>query len=165
MSSDCKYLVRKTDKQRAQLVNVQHPLNERSQVTLRGIGRAAGLVRTGVTYAVLPPSRESFIYHSHKREEEWVFIISGSGTAIIDGDEFPVSAGDFMGFPTPSVAHTLINSSEDDLIYLMGGESKHFEIGEFPNLGKLLIRDGREAFMVDKGSFVEFPPKSEELDP
>jgi uncharacterized cupin superfamily protein len=42
-------------------------------------------------------------------EEEWLYILSGRGVAQIDGKEYEVWPGDFMGFATPSVAHLLKN--------------------------------------------------------
>ncbi|HEU0047499.1 MAG TPA: hypothetical protein VFQ43_07835 [Nitrososphaera sp.] len=47
-----------------------------------------------------------------------------------------------MGFPTPSVAHHLRNPSDEDLVYLMGGENLDVEIADFPRLGKRLLRRG-----------------------
>jgi uncharacterized cupin superfamily protein len=120
-----------------------------SEISLRVLGRAAGLERIGVSHAILPAGRESLIYHSHTAEEEWLYILSGRGAARIDGEDLEVSAGDFMGFPTPSVPHTLTNTGESDLVYLMGGESRSLEIAEFPDLGKLAIRDGRKGFIID----------------
>ena len=52
----------------------------------------------------LPPGKDSFAYHAHLIEEEWVYIISGTGVAEIDGEETTVGPGDFMGFATPGVA-------------------------------------------------------------
>ncbi len=72
-----------------------------------------------------------------------MFMLSGRGVAEIDGGEHEVGPGDFMGFPTPSVAHHLRNDSDDDLVYLVGGERKEMEIAEFPRLGKVVIRVGR----------------------
>ena len=138
-----------------------HPLNPNSLITGTQLGKLTGLKRTGVNLAKIPPGKESFIYHSHHREEEWLYIISGKGIAEIDDEEFEVNAGDFMGFPTPSVAHHLLNPYEEDLIYLMGGENLDVEIADFPRLGKRMIRresdmqmyniaDGRRLFEAEK---------------
>ena len=72
----------------------------------------AGLRRTALSLARVPPGRESFIYHSHEHDEEFLFILSGRGRAEIDGEIIEVGPGDFMGFPTPSVAHHLTNPYE-----------------------------------------------------
>lgn len=45
-----------------------------------------------------------------------------------------------MGFPTPSVAHHLRNTGNEDLVYLTGGENLDVEIAEFPRLGKRMLR-------------------------
>lgn len=126
-----------------------HPWNPNSLVTGTRMSRLAGLQRVGVSKVTLQAGKESFIYHSHHREEEWLYILSGKGIARIDEQEFEVVAGDFMGFPTPSVAHHLSNRFAEDLVYLMGGESKNVEIADFPDLGKRMLRRGTEVEIFD----------------
>jgi uncharacterized cupin superfamily protein len=106
----------------------------------------------------VPAGKESFIYHSHYREEEWIYIISGRGVAEIDGEEFEVAAGDFMGFPTPGVAHHLRNPYDEDLVYLVGGENHEVEIADFPRLGKRMIRRGQDAEIYDTSDAHSFGP-------
>lgn len=119
-----------------------HPWNSNSQISGTHLSPFVGLKRVGISLAKIPPGKESFIYHSHHREEEWIYIISGRGVADIDGEEFEVGAGDFMGFPTPSVAHHLRNPYSEHLVYLMGGENLDIEIADFPRLGKRMLRLG-----------------------
>jgi uncharacterized cupin superfamily protein len=121
-----------------------HPWNAISEITGTHLSGLAGLVRTGVSIVRIPPGKESFAYHMHHREEEWIYIIAGQGLAIIDDEEYEMGAGDFVAFPTPSVPHQMTNRSEDDLIYLMGGENKNYEIADFPTLDKRMIRRGTE---------------------
>lgn len=119
-----------------------HPWNPNSEISGTYLGRTVGLKRTGVNFARIAPGKESFVYHSHYCEEEWIYILSGKGIAEIDGDEFEVGSGDFIGFPTPSVAHHLRNTGDEDLVYLMGGENLDVEIADFPKLGKRMLRRG-----------------------
>ncbi|MEQ8963557.1 MAG: cupin domain-containing protein [Coleofasciculus sp. C2-GNP5-27] len=126
-----------------------HPWNPNSEISGTYLGRTVGLKRTGVNFARIAPGKESFVYHSHYREEEWIYILSGKGIAEIDGDEFEVVSGDFMGFPTPSVAHHLRNTGDEDLVYLMGGENLDIEIAEFPKLGKRMLRRGNTIEIYD----------------
>ncbi len=121
-----------------------HPWNPRSEIRGTRMSELAGLSRTGVSLVRVPPGRESFVYHLHHREEEWIYILAGTGTAQIDGAEYAVGPGDFMGFATPSVAHHLVNSGEQDLVYLVGGENRTFEIADFPNHNRRMIRRGPE---------------------
>lgn len=124
----------------ANLQSFSHPWNPNSELAGMQLGKTVGLQRTGINFIKVPPGKESFIYHSHHREEEWIYILSGQGVAEIDEAEFEVGAGDFMGFPTPSVAHHLKNTGEEDLVYLAGGENLDVEIAEFPRLKKRMIR-------------------------
>lgn len=133
-----------------------HPLNSNSEIYLRALGNAVGLKRIGVSIARVPPGKESFIYHAHRNEEEWIYILSGRGIAEIADQEYEVESGDFMGFGIPQPPHHLRNSFEEDLVYLIGGEKVSFDIGVFPRLGKRAIRDGEEAYIVDESSLQSF---------
>jgi uncharacterized cupin superfamily protein len=119
-----------------------HPWNPKSQLIGVQLSRAIGLKRTGVSIARILPGKESFVYHSHQSEEEWLYILSGRGIAEIDSEEIDVAAGAFMAFPTPSVPHHLKNPFDQDLVYLIGGENREMEIADFPRLGKRMIRNG-----------------------
>ena len=126
-----------------------HPWNPNSLVSGTRMSRLAGLQRIGVSKVTVPAGKESFIYHSHHCEEEWIYILSGKGIAIIDAQEYEVEPGDFMGFPAPSVAHHLKNPFDADLVYLMGGETKDVEIADFPDLDKRMVRRGAEIEVFD----------------
>ncbi|MBD1997878.1 cupin domain-containing protein [Leptolyngbya sp. FACHB-541] len=140
------------------LQNFSHPWNPNSELAGMQLGKTVGLQRTGVNFIKVPPGKESFIYHSHHREEEWIYVLSGDGVAEIDGSEFEVSAGDFMGFPTPSVAHHLRNTGTQDLVYLAGGENLDVEIAEFPRLGKRMIRREEAVEIYDFSDAKPFEP-------
>ena len=134
-----------------------HPWNPNSQISWVQLSRAAGLKRTGVSLARIAPGKESFVYHSHQFEEEWIYILSGTGTAEIEGEECAVGPGDFMGFPAPSVAHHLRNSGSEDLVYLMGGENREVEIADFPRLGRRMVRIGDQVQIYNTADAKPFP--------
>jgi uncharacterized cupin superfamily protein len=106
----------------------------------------------------MPPGKESFVYHSHHHEEEWLYILSGRGIAEIDGEELVVNAGDFMAFPTPSVPHHLKNPFDEELVYLMGGENREIEVADFPRLGKRMVRSGEKIEVYDMATAKPFGP-------
>jgi uncharacterized cupin superfamily protein len=127
---------------------------------MRSLGDAVGLERLGVHLMRVPPGKESFVYHVHHTEEEFVYILSGRGIAEIGDEQIEVGPGDFMGFPTPSVGHHLRNPFEEDLVYLAGGERRAAEIADFPRLGKRLVRVGMNISIHrtdDVEGFAEFP--------
>jgi uncharacterized cupin superfamily protein len=149
------YLLRAADiASRAQTFS--HPWNPASQITGYQMAKSTGLRRTGVNLARIAPGKESFVYHAHWQEEEWLYILEGRGMARIDGIEYEVGPGDFMAFPTPGVAHHLRNPFETDLVDLMGGENRDAEVADFPDLGKRVFRNakGVDVFnLKDAGSF------------
>ena len=135
-----------------------HPWNPNSEIVGTRLSSLVGLSRTGVSLLRIPAGKESFVYHSHHREEEWIYVISGHGIAEIDDEEFEVSTGDFMGFPTPSVAHHLRNPYEEDLLYLVGGENRDVEVADFPRLSKRMLRRGQDVEVYEASDARSFGP-------
>ena len=124
------------EREKKGLETFSHPLNPgRSEMRTISLSDAVGLQRIGVHLA----------YHTHLREEEWLFVLSGRGRMEVDGKMRELGPGDFCGFVTPSVPHQLSNPHGDDLVYLTGGERTSIEVAEFPRLRKLMVRTGMEA--------------------
>lgn len=135
-----------------------HPWNPGSEMHGTQLARSVGLKRTGVNFIRVPAGKESYVYHSHQCEEEWVYLLSGRAIALIDDAEYEVGAGDFIGFPAPSVAHLLRNPGPGDLVYLCGGENRDFEVADFPKLGKRMIRTGNHVEIYDSADAKPFGP-------
>ena len=135
------HLIRRADVQAGE-DTFSHPWNPDSEIIGTHLSGLAGLTRTGVSLVRIPQGKESFAYHLHHREEEWIYVLSGRGVAHIDGKDYDMDSGDFVAFPTPSVAHLMKNPFEEDLVYLMGGESLDYEIADFPTLDRRMVRTG-----------------------
>jgi uncharacterized cupin superfamily protein len=148
----------KADEVAERASSFSHPWNPNSEIIGTRLSTLVGLSRIGVSLVRIPPGKESFVYHSHYREEEWIYIISGHGIAEIDDEEFEVSTGDFMGFPTPSVAHHLRNPYEEDLLYLVGGENRDVEVADFPRLSKRTLRRGQDVEVYEASDARGFGP-------
>lgn len=139
-----------------------HPWNDKSEISGTRMSELAGLSRTGVSHVRIKPGKESFAYHLHHYEEEWIYILSGRALATIDGNEYEMSAGDFVAFPTPSVAHQMANPFDEDLVYLMGGETLNHEVADFPALGKRMVRTGEEISIYNLADGRPFGPLADE---
>jgi uncharacterized cupin superfamily protein len=135
-----------------------HPWNANSLMHGTQLARSVGLKRTGVNFIRVPAGKESYVYHSHQHEEEWIYVLSGKAIALIDDTEFEVAAGDFIGFPAPQVAHLMRNPGPDDLVYLAGGENREFDIAEFPALRKRMVRSGKHVDIYDAADAQPFGP-------
>ncbi|EDX71398.1 Cupin domain protein [Coleofasciculus chthonoplastes PCC 7420] len=156
MTDEQHSLLKASDINSMEAFEFRHPLNPNSEIYLRFLGRAVGLKRIGVTIARVPPGKESFIYHAHQNEEEWVYILSGRGIAEIGDREYEVEPGDFMGFGLPQQPHHLRNPFDEDLVYLIGGEAGRLDIAIFPRMGKRVIRDGESAYIFDESALQLF---------
>ena len=143
----------------------RHPLNPQSEIHMRSLSALAGLQRMGLHIGRVSPGRESFVYHYHHYEEEFIYILSGRGVAEIGEETHEVGPGDCMLFTALSVGHHLRNPFDTDLVYLMGGENREFEIGEFPRLRKRAIFDKAtgSAYIIDAHAVQPFVPRSEEV--
>lgn len=114
-------------------------LNPNSLFRAAALSRLAGMERAHVSLVRLPPGKDSFAYHAHMLEEEWIYIISGRAIAEIDGKESEVGPGDFMGFAAPGAPHLLKNRFEEECVYLMGGEDKPIDVVSYPDLNKRFL--------------------------
>jgi len=134
----------------------RHPHNPDSNIVLRSLGDAAGLERTAVMLGRIAAGAESFVYHSHERDEEFLYILSGRGRLEIDGIFTEIGPGDFVGFPTPSAAHHLVNAFEEDLVYLMCGERSGMDVTHFPRLGKTGLSAPSGFFYIEDAALQPF---------
>jgi uncharacterized cupin superfamily protein len=142
-------LFRAADHAKVKEETQSHPLNPNSQIRGVSLSGQVGMQRLGIHLLRIAPGKESFIFHTHQAEEEFLYILSGRGIAEIDDESFEVGPGDFMGFPTPSVGHHLRNPFDEDLVYISGGERRAVEVADFPRIGKRLVRFGMQASIYD----------------
>ena len=144
MAATPKHLVRADDRDARDSVCIRHPFNPSSEVHLQRLAERTGMERVAVTLVRVPPGWERFILHAHLLLEEFLYILEGSGTAVIGGAQVTGGPGDFMGFPIDGTPHTLRNCGSTDLVYLMGGERGPVDVAHFPSVGKTLVFSQRE---------------------
>jgi uncharacterized cupin superfamily protein len=119
-------------------------LNPDSAFSIFRLGLRGGLERAGISVVRLDPGKESFAYHAHRLEEEWLFILDGAALCRIDGKDETLRAGDFVGFPAPSVPHLLKNPFDEPCTYLVGGSRPAMDIIDYPDMGKSFAMHGDE---------------------
>lgn len=150
--ADPKHIVRTEGLDWAQARHSRHPFNPASEMRMVGLGDGTGMTRIGVNLIRIPPGKESFIPHAHALEEECVFVLSGAGQVVLDGEPHAVGAGDFVGFPIDGVVHSLVNTGDEDLVYLTAGQRSAVEVAHMPTIGKTAVfRPGRISMMGDAG--------------
>jgi uncharacterized cupin superfamily protein len=65
----------------------------------RALGDVFGLKNFGVNLTRLAPGAQSALKHRHSRQDEFVFILEGEPTLLLDADEITLRAGTVRRFP------------------------------------------------------------------
>ena len=76
-------------------------------------------------------------------------ILEGSGEYRFDDTKYNVEAGDVLGAPVggPENAHQLVNTGTVTLKYLSISSKSAFDICEYPDSGKFMVRSGQFRFI------------------
>jgi uncharacterized cupin superfamily protein len=88
---------------------------------------ATGLTQMGVSVRSVEPGFAGTNRHFHSVEEEWSYVLSGSGTLRIGPLRVAVRAGHFAGFPPGPRPHHFIAEGNVPLVFLEGGERRPAE--------------------------------------
>jgi uncharacterized cupin superfamily protein len=100
----------------------------------RKLGDIFGLTNFGVNLTELDPGSASSVLHYHTKQDEFIYILNGTGTVRYGREEFLVSAGDCIGFKAGTgVGHQLVNRSGKPVVYLEIGDRTPNDDGVFPN--------------------------------
>jgi uncharacterized cupin superfamily protein len=137
-------------------VNV-HQFNKKAIRHTRSLGDCLGLSTIGVHLVRLEPGNESTQFHFHHCDEEFIYILEGSGVAEIGDEEYRVSAGDFMGFCQASLPHSMHNPNSEDLVYLMGGSRSKVDICDYPRINRRMYRFNGQKKYVDMENLHDVP--------
>jgi uncharacterized cupin superfamily protein len=100
------------------------------------IGRAIGLQKLGCCLYIVPPGKRAFPYHAHSLMEEMYFVLEGSGTLRQDGHEYPIRQGDVIA-SSIGKAHQIINTSENDLKYIVISNNEDVDVVLYPDSNKV----------------------------
>ncbi|MEO0801526.1 MAG: GNAT family N-acetyltransferase [Cyanobacteria bacterium J06642_2] len=126
-----------------------HPLNPQAVRHRRALSDALNLQRLGLHLVRVKPGFETTQFHFHHHEEEFLYILAGRGIAEVSDRQVEVGPGDLLAFAAPSAPHAMRNPFAEDLVYLMGGERRAFDLCDYPRLRKRLIRASGDRWLVD----------------
>src|SRR5829696_5030465 len=107
------------------------------------LGSAAGGEKLGCSLYEVPPGRRAWPYHYHLANEEAIYVLEGSGTLRIGGEEIGVSRGDYVPLPARAqAAHQLVNDSGVVLRSLCYSTMVEPDVMVYPDSGKVGIFGG-----------------------
>ena len=103
--------------------------------------------KIGVVLEQLPPGKTTNQAHYHLREEEHVYILSGSLTVRLGQRRHVMQAGDYVRFPA-GVAdeHALFNHTVEPCTYLLIGDRDPNDVCFYPDTGKVGVTAAGKVF-------------------
>jgi uncharacterized cupin superfamily protein len=99
----------------------------------RALGDFFGLKNFGVNLTRLAPNSISSLCHAHSRQDEFIYIITGSPVLQTPEGDFPLQPGMCMGFSAGNgQAHCLVNPTQTDVLYLEIGDRTEGDEATYP---------------------------------
>ena len=126
-----------------------HHLNPAAIRTDKSLGDEVGLKNIGVHLMSIAVGDKSTELHTHRYEEEAIYVLSGRGTEVIGDTKQKIGSGDFIGFPAGGVAHETVNDGAEPLVCLVIGQRLAQDVVDYPRKGKRLYRNSGQRDMVD----------------
>ena len=126
-----------------------HQLNSAAIRLDKSLGDEAGLKNIGIHLMTIAPGDQSTEFHSHKYEDEAIYVLSGHGTEIIGNDAHKIGPGDFIGLPGGGPAHETVNDGSEPLVCLVIGQRLPQDVVDYPRQGKRLYRNSGQRDIID----------------
>ena len=136
-----KYLLRREDIEAMQGLDKAHFLNANAKRQNKSLGDATGLTGLGFHIIEVAPGCETTEYHVHYFEDEAVYVLSGTATATLGDEEYPIGPGDFLGYRKGGLPHTIANTGAEVLRCIVVGERRAHDVGDYPRQGKRIWRN------------------------
>ena len=97
---------------------------------------------------IMMPGDETTQHHYHEESDEFIYVLSGQLSLRYGEERYQLAAGDFVGFPAHGAAHSMINDSDMDAVYLMGGSRPPIDICNYPDINrKMYTIHGKKEFV------------------
>src|SRR5690606_3264915 len=100
--------------------------------TKRILGDRFGLRSFGVNLTTLAPGAVSALHHRHSRQDEFVYVLTGRPTVVLEQHEVQLEPGMCVGFPAGGSAHHLHNRTLEAAVYLEVGDRAADDRVEYP---------------------------------
>ncbi|WP_431300990.1 cupin domain-containing protein [Tabrizicola sp. BL-A-41-H6] len=123
------------------------------------LGQAGGLTQFGVNIVILEPGAKSSLRHWHLNEDEFVMVLSGECTMVLDAGPVVMRAGECAAFPAgvPD-GHQFINHTDSEARFLVVGTKAPVETATYSDVDLMVhIADGAARFTYKDGTDYEEP--------
>ena len=142
------YILTKSDIDAIPETKHVHQFNENAIRHTVSLSDIVGLNAFGLHLVRVEPGDETTQHHYHEESDEFIYVLSGELSLRYGDERYPLSAGDFVGFPAHGAAHSMRNDSDSDATYLMGGSRPPIDICNYPDINrKMYTIHGKKEFV------------------
>lgn len=125
-----------------------HPFNEQAIRHTVSLSDIIGITKFGLHLVRVEPGDETTQHHYHEELDEFIYVLSGELSLRYGDEQYQLNAGDFVGFPAQGTAHSMVNNSNTDAVYLMGGNRPDIDICHYPDIHrKMYTMYGKREFV------------------
>ena len=125
-----------------------HQFNDNATRHTVSLSDIVGLNAFGLHLVRVEPGDETTQHHYHEESDEFIYVLSGQLSLRYGEERYQLAAGDFVGFPAHGAAHSMINDSDMDAVYLMGGSRPPIDICNYPDINrKMYTIHGKKEFV------------------
>jgi uncharacterized cupin superfamily protein len=120
----------------------------------RQLGEVFRLTNFGVNLTTLAPGGSSALRHAHTKQDEFVYILSGSPTLHTNEGKTRLTPGMCAGFRAGSGdAHRLLNETQEEVVYLEVGDRTAGDEANYPDDDiQALLVEGKWMFTHKNGA-------------
>lgn len=118
-----------------------HFLNENARRVNKSLGDATGLTGLGIHLIEVEPGCDTTETHVHYCEDEAVFVLSGTGMALIGDTSQAIKAGDFIGYRKCGLPHNIRVTGDETFRALVIGQRLDNDVADYTELGKRIFRN------------------------
>ncbi len=148
-----------------QLIYEKHQSGDKFEAELAPIANCLVANKLGYRITKLTAGKKAFPQHAHFANEEMFFVLEGEGTFKLGKDQYPIRKGDFIAaLPNPKLAHQIVNTSDQDLIYLCVSTMIEPEVAYYPDSDKIGVLAGNAPGRTIKPGIKKFFPADADVD-
>jgi uncharacterized cupin superfamily protein len=152
-----KYLITSSEIAGMEGIRKVHFRNPNAQRINKSLGDAAGLTGLGFHIIEVEPGRDTTEHHVHHHEDECVYVLSGTATAVIGEESFAIGPGDFIGYRKGGLPHSITNTGAETLRCIVAGERAAHDVGDYPRQNKRIFRNAGMPWNLVDLSAIEEP--------
>lgn len=115
----------------------------------------------GVNINRLPKGHATTPFHTHLREDEVFYVLSGRGILRYGDSLSEIVAGHCISCPAGTgIAHQIANPFDEELVYLAMGPYDPHEVCTYPDSGKVFVRALKTVGHLRGADYMEGEPET-----